>query len=194
VLVPFEREAWIGADGSGRLRVRYGAPAFFGARDRQEWSSQTTARETDEVYGPGGLSVVALDKLPTEPDALRKFLQAQLDDGASHPGELLIAAAGYLRETVPPATLSRALLEVVLTTRGLHIEKVEAGAPALRFSVETGRPRLRFAIVLAADDGRLLQEERVLLESSLDINAEPPVVVGWTRYLDQRIVADLWGP
>jgi hypothetical protein len=194
VLVKQTREVWIASDGSGRLRVRYGQPQFFGERDRQEWGARELPPE-DTTYGPGGFSVTDPTGLPTEPGKLRALLSPTIDPtdpGSGTPAwETFMAARAYLWETVPPPTVSRAIQDVLRTTPGI-VEKVNdhdrAARSARSYTIIDEHNQLRNTLLLDPTTGALLGEQQDLLKSVPTIDGDPPLTIKYATYLEAKLV------
>ncbi len=88
------RRSWIGPDGSGRL-VQDGPGAM------------------SERFGPGGLHFEDLMDLPTDPVALKAYIEERAgDSGPSLEGETFVIVGDLLRETHGTPALRAALFEV----------------------------------------------------------------------------------
>lgn len=184
VLSPFTREIWIAHDGSGRLKQSYGDPVFFGQADRAEWDTAANVRlPIDEIHGPGELGYVDLGDLPRERRALRATLAASIDPTRHAGAELFVAISDLLRETVAPPDLARVMAEVLAAEDGIVVRT--AGG---RISVSTEvDDSLQLTIELDAQTYALLREERVLLLPAPEIDAKPPVTIGYADYLESHI-------
>lgn len=189
VLIPFQRQIWIGSDGSGRLFEVRSDPVFFGTRDAREWQGQVGSERIDEVYGSQTLTYLDLDEVPRESTALRAFLVARADRGASLAGEIFAQVRGYLLETAPPSDVALALKAILVDEPG--IEADPRGEGSIAVSVTMGSPgELRLTLILGVD-GTLLREERTLLASVPSIDASPPVSLGYTDFLEAGVVERL---
>jgi len=84
-LIPRRREAWIGADGSGRLRVTAGEPIFLGGGDRGAWEAAGSpalgAATSDRHFERGELHVPDLTSFPTNPDELYEVVRERAGAG-----------------------------------------------------------------------------------------------------------------
>jgi hypothetical protein len=194
VLAPQDREIWIAADGSGRLKVTRHNPVFFGQNDRAEWAHQTVAGVADDARMPGQLGYTDLSSVPTEPTALRAAIIAGIDrtapDGESDDYDVLKAARDYLWETVPPVALRRAIFDMLMASPGIphRAARDRLGRSGTAFSIDSSRgTRTRLTTILARDQG-LLGEEQTLLDHDDAIDATPPVVIGYATYLDAQLV------
>src|SRR6185437_8833088 len=119
VLVPEERQIWIGADGSGRLAETFGQAEFPSAADHARWvaagSPSLAEVPSDESFGPGGLSdgPTDLSTLPTDPAALGAMLSARkIEGGPPGAAEDFVQVGDLLRETDASPALRAALYQV----------------------------------------------------------------------------------
>lgn len=144
--VPVERQMWIGADGSGRIREVSGKARFLSGQQRAAWEAAgspplprpgTVQTEHFDGHGLSGLYLSRLDHLPTEPIALRRWIEAHDLPGASMsaPGTTSTArpplrspeantfgAVGFLLgESVGPPALRAALYEVAAELPGVRL-------------------------------------------------------------------------
>ena len=119
-LQPVTREAWIGVDGSGRLRETTGHGSFPTPADEAAWKAAGSpdlgeGKTSDELFaaGPQGLSFLDLSGLPTDPDALRAAIEArQIEGGPPGDAETFTIVGDLLRETYASPALRAALYEV----------------------------------------------------------------------------------
>jgi hypothetical protein len=191
VLVPQAREAWIGPDGSGRIKTIYGDPIFFGDRDRESWGNHTTKRVEDTTSGPGELSYIDLSQVPTEGSALAQYIKGGLDPtdpgASSDAAEIFSAARALLWETVAPRDLGLAVIDLLRATDGVKSKADQdlSGRPATRFWVDYGKYRNTMWIDPAT--GALLGEQQDLLKSVAQIDATPPVTIKRATYVEARI-------
>lgn len=194
VLVPRIREIWIGSDGSGRLREERGQPIFLGEASRAEWNGANPLSGTaDEAFKPGDLSMVDTKALSTDAERLRDQLLEGKGDKEQDAEVILTNALAYLRETGAPISLSRAIISVVRATPGVDSEAgvMDArGRSGDAFSVEVvgrdarGRAlRSKLLMIVDSTNGTLLEEQRILVDPNLVIDAEPGAVFGRVTYL-----------
>lgn len=194
VLIPQRREIWIAPDGSGRLKSTPGNPIFFGLHDRAEWADRPVDRPTDEVQPAGSLWYEDLSSLPTDPTELSKAILDKL--AATSPGNanddqgLLDAARDMLKETVAPAEIRRAVFDMLMSMPAIKHQdaKDRLGRPGVSFWLDSsGEVAMRLTLFLDREQG-LLGEEQTLLSALDDIDAAPPVVIGYVTYVDARLV------
>lgn len=201
VLVPRSRKIWIASDGSGRLREEWLDPIFFGEGDRREWTDDSAADPViDDRYAAGELAYVDHSQVPTEVAALRRYLQARSDATTAGAPLLLSDAMVLLRETLPSPELGTAVLEVLGSSDGIQRQEPVAdreGREAIMLFAdqpadpERNQAGLQIVAYLDPATGKLLGEERILLDPMETIDAEPPVTIGWATYLESRLVDDL---
>jgi hypothetical protein len=113
---PTTREKWVAPDGSGRIK--------------QGW---------DQEFGPGEMTFVDLSAVPTEVDALRRYVEERAGGEVSAPTmptssvspapngggslgyRMFLVVGDMLRETNAPPELRAALYEVVSTLEGVEL-------------------------------------------------------------------------
>jgi hypothetical protein len=199
VLVPRKRQVWIGKDGSGRLREERGAPIFLGARDARDWGPTSPLEGiVDDAYAAGELARVSTAELPRERDALRAVLRASAADGEPMSVAVLTAGLSYLRETVPPPDIAELLYALITTESGVRSDGPvtdHAGRKGEGYSVDLTASRnakggaQRLSVIFDPTTHGLLEDARILIEPDPTIDASPPVTIGWSTYLDARMVA-----
>ena len=198
VLVPRTREIWIGTDGSGRLREDRGEPAYFSDKSRAEWQGvNPLPGDVDDAFTPGELSMVDTMGLSTDPALLRDQLLAGKGDTERDAQVILANALAYLRETVPPPALARAIVDVVRETGGIDATpgiKDATGRVGDAFSVNVGggdplryTPTSRLLMIVDPVTGTLFEEQRILVDPNPLIDADPPAIFGRATYLASGI-------
>jgi len=156
------REAWIGTDGSGRLRETSG-------RDHM-----------NENFGRGGLYFMDLSKLPTDTDALRSLIeQRKVEGGPPGDAETFTIVGDMLRETYASPQLRAALYEVAA-----GLPKVELVGEVKDQSGRTGtavgytKNGISHQLIFDPRTSELLGERTV----------QHGKVVTWTDYLASAVV------
>jgi hypothetical protein len=189
VLMPRTRQIWIAPNGSGWILQRWGAPIFFGPRDRMAWSEADDPQPVDDTaYVAGQLDYVDLASVPSDPSGLVNYLRAKASsqpDGGG-PFGVLKAARSLLLETVPPAGLARAILRALEATQGLvvHPGVDRVGRTGTAVSADSDeRPRVRWTLILDSATGALLEDTETLLDANPVVDASPPVIIGEAEYL-----------
>ena len=124
VLMPEHRQIWIGPDGSGRLDESYGQPEFLSAQDHADWvaagSPPLPHAPSDTSFGPGGLSLMDLSHLPTDPSSLAAQISSrQIEGGPPGTAEDFTQIGDLLRETDASPALRSALYQVAASLRGI---------------------------------------------------------------------------
>lgn len=200
VLVPRSREIWIGQDGSGRLVEDRSDPLFYGVNDRREWNATSPLEaHIDTRFARGEMAVLSADGLPTDKTALRAKLLESADQSEPESVAVLVAALGYLRETVPSTEAIGLLYDTVahdpgITRSGLATDHAarqgEVFSVDIPGSVVNAVPAERLTAIFDSGSHRLLEEQRAFLEGDAAIDTKPPVTVGWATFYDARIVAD----
>lgn len=209
-LVPEVREVWGAPDGSGRIVTTYDEPIFLGPRDRERWEDAgrpPLANEgtSDEVFGPGGLSYVDLESLPTDPDVLFEVIRSRAEHNDAVEAEMLVIVGDLLRETVAPPELRAALYEVAARIPGIEIVEITdaavdssggelapipAGRRGVAVAVESdySGARIRHELVFDPNTSEMIAERQVLLERVEWVDADPPALIGTVAYVDSGIV------
>lgn len=199
VLVPEERQIWIGADGSGRLVESFGQPVFLSAADHAGWvaagSPSLAEAPSDDSFGPGGLSdgPTDLSKLPTDPAALGSMLFARkIEGGPAGAAEDFVQVGDLLRETDASPALRAALYQVAA-----HLPGVELLGQVTDHS---GRPGIGIAYVSNGYSNELVLNpttSALMGEQSSVVGATAPsqmatypvgTVLGWTVYEASGVV------
>jgi hypothetical protein len=187
-------ESWLATDGSGRVVTTYTSVSFASDQDRAVWEDNgkpaipSTGDVVQEPYLKSGLAYYPIDKLPTDPTALR----AALNDGSviePAPGDLnLLSTIGTLlsQEDVP-SDLRHALFEVAasIPTVGVEhdvLDPIGRQAVAISFVDDAGATRLFFDPTDAKFLGR---SETFVSEGG------GPGVIDWSAYLERGVVSDL---
>jgi hypothetical protein len=123
-----QREIWIGADGSGRIRETSSDPTFPSAKDRHNWIAlgkpKLLTGPSDDHFGPGGLSdgPVDLSKLPTDPAQLAAMISSRkIEGGPPGPAEDFVQVGDLLRESDASPALRAALFKVAAGIPGVKL-------------------------------------------------------------------------
>lgn len=191
ILIRFNREIWIGSDGSGRLLERRFDPQYFGPNDRAEWKDAPFDERTDEVYPAGTLNYVRLDELPRSARELRATLVRQADPKLPISSEIVTQTRSYLLETVPSPNIALVFRDVLAGEPG--IVAATHGSNQMFRLIQGDPPEIELLIELDPN-GMLVHEERTLLIGAPPIDAAPPVSLGATEFLESKVVQDLSTP
>jgi hypothetical protein len=216
-LVPMEREIWIAADGSGRLVETRGEPIWLGPADEAAWMAAGSPDLrgdpiSDTRFGPtppgaepgapqpwpGSLHYEDLDALPTDADSLRAVIDARAAaGGGANDYQRFTVVADLLRETVGTPDLRAALYRVAAGLGGVELigsVTDRAGRTGTAVAM-TGNPSgvglERHTLIFDPETSMLLAEETVLLETVDWLDADPPIVIGYSTYLVSDITATL---
>ncbi|MCK9894019.1 CU044_5270 family protein [Frankia sp. AgB32] len=188
-VVPEIREVWRASEGSGRIRTTSGTPQFPSEQARQDWEKEgrPTADPADETFPAGALDAMYPTNLPTSTAELAALL-ATGHPASNGPAETLVAIADLYREQTPPAPVRAALLDILATTPGLHLQGHtvdRAGRPALAVAVDSAMSGLptRYALLINPTDGRLLGQEQTLTTTAGALDVSIPAVISYTSYL-----------
>lgn len=188
------RETWIARDGAGRIRRSVPSFTFPRPSDRAAWveaGSPTLLAEvpSDERFGAGGLTFVDVDRLPTDPEALRALLESrEVLDGP--PGDLatLGIVGDLLSHGYGSSALRQALFEVASTLEnavddGLVVDA--AGREGIGISIVEGGRRLQ--LVFDPESSVLLADR---LFTAADGTEDPFQEI---TYLEAGVVASMKG-
>jgi hypothetical protein len=196
-LVPFEREVWIGPDGSGRIVETSGPPTFFSEQDRQAWiaaGSPDLGDNIDEAYGPGKLHFLDLSNLSADPSELLGMIEAQKIEGGP-PGdwESFTIVGDLLRETYAPPAVRSALYQAAAQIPGVeYVGRVTdaAGRPGL--AVAYTHAGLRHELIFDPNTSQLLGEQYLVVDpTEAELHAAPGTVVGYAVYLAAGVVGSV---
>ncbi|MFC5662958.1 CU044_5270 family protein [Kitasatospora misakiensis] len=177
-IVVQDREVWLAADGSGRLRTA-------SVEDGSAPTASDRAAGEDSVLGAGVLSVPD-QKWSTDP----AVLATQLDRGhpaAAGPSERLVAVADVYRSQHIAPQLRAALLRVLAESPELQLDGTttdRAGRTGVAISATTGTglPR-RHTLVFDPATGSLLDAEQILTSDPGKLNITVPAVVSYQLFL-----------
>jgi hypothetical protein len=201
VLVPKTREFWVAPDGSGRIRETASGPVFLGERDWSNWQasgSPSPSSTINEDFEPGGLSYQEFSRFPTDPNALATVIRSQADIQSGPPVnvEMFIIVGDLLREPGAPPEVRSALYKVAGKIDGVELvgnitDRIGRQGVAVAITSNYSGAKQRLILIFDPTTAKLLGEEKVLLEHTDWIDAKPPVVIGYTTYLESGIVTKL---
>ncbi|TAK27880.1 MAG: hypothetical protein EPO21_23390 [Chloroflexota bacterium] len=201
VLVPSTREEWIAPDGSGRIIQTAEEPIFLGQRDRIRWQaagSPNLARPLKVKLGPGEQQYDTYRHLPPDPKALAAAIREQAikTNGPPVDVEMFVLMADLLRAPGVPPAVRAALFKVAGQIKGVElVGKVNdrAGRPGVAVARTTNNwgPRQRDTLIFDPTTSQLLSEERILLDRADYVDAEPPALIGYSLYLESKVVPTL---
>jgi hypothetical protein len=167
------REAWIGPDSSGRLRESEGTPRFATEADRKAWLAAgkpdlSGGRNSDQTFGPGGLSYLDLSRLPTDPAKLKQLIEnRKIEDGPPGDAETFTIIGDLLRETYAPPAVRSALYQVAAELPGVQLvgpvhDQLGRAGTAVAY-VSQG---IRHELILDPETSALLGEEMTVTDPS----------------------------
>ncbi|MPZ23661.1 MAG: hypothetical protein GEU28_08965 [Dehalococcoidia bacterium] len=199
VIVPNVREVWVGADGSGRMVVTPGEPAFLTEEDRRNWEAagQPDLGEfaVDQTFAAGGLPYADPARYPTDVEQLRAVLLAEFADPDWNEAQTLFNAVGaLLTEGSFPPELRSALYEIVASTEGIELigEVVDpAGRSGLAVALDYGQDGFvgRYELIFDPETAALLAERDVLFAGVDWVDGEAGTVISQALYLASGVVA-----
>lgn len=207
-LIPVEREIWIKADGSGRLVESRGEPTWFGPADKAAWVASglelPSPSHSDTRFGaaptgvapgtpqawPGSLYYEDLAALPTDVTALRRVIDDRAAaGGGSTDYERFTIVGDLLRETVGTPQLRASLYRVAAGLSGVDLigsvtDRAGRIGTAVAMTIDgSSRGLERRTLIFDPATAVLLAEEDVLLDKVDWLDADPPLVIGYTTYL-----------
>lgn len=204
VLVPSEHESWVSFDDSLRGRVRdvTGRPRFVSADQRAGWiaaGSPPLPRvgqvEDTTISGGGLLSASEISKLPTDPAALRKMIEAREIRGVEGPpgeAETFALIGDMLREAYLPSEVRAALYRLTAELPGVELlGEVEdpVGRPGTGIAYTDRRRGTRHELIFDPQTSALLGERQSLVRSGTYGFAAPPgTATGYVAYLESKVV------
>ncbi|MGH3009889.1 MAG: CU044_5270 family protein [Gaiellaceae bacterium] len=187
VLQTVTREAWIGPDGSGRIKQTEGRPRFATDVDRAAWIADGKPNLNDgsgdmnSTFGPGQLSYLNLNTLPTDPAQLKQLIENRsLEGGPPGDAETFTIIGDLLRETYAPPGVRSALYTVAAQLPGVQLigathDQLGRAGTAVGYTSHGNTQELIFDP----------QTSALLAEQTVDNTG---AVVGWTAYLSSGIV------
>jgi len=190
------REAWIGPDGSGRIRETDSPPRFVTSSDRAAWLAAgkpplTGNLTSDETYAAGGLFYLDLSKLPSDPTELRQLIDKRTVEGGP-PGdaETFTIIGDLLRETYAPPAVRSALYTIAAQLPGVQLIGAahdQIGRPGTAIAyVSNG---LSHELIFDPQTSALLGEQTVVDDpAQLNTTAPAGTVLDWTAYLSSGVV------
>jgi hypothetical protein len=182
------RESWTAADGSGSTITTYHDVSFDSETDRDAWTAagsptipEAGVQDVND-YGPGGLPVYPVERLPANPDELRQALE----DGRvikSAPGDAnLLATMGTLMaQQTLPSDVRQAMFEVAAQIPGVAVNDASTdplgrSAEAVSVADDSGTTTLFFDPV----DASLLATSRT--------HPGSPATTAWQAYVASSVV------
>ena len=198
-LRPENRQIWIAANGSGRIKESFGQPTFLSAHDRNVWEAagrQTIPQGPTEMsFGPGGLAngPTNLANLPTNPSALAaKIDSRKIESGPPGLAEDFTQVGDLLRETDASPALRSALYQVAARIPGVEtLGTVADHSGRMGVGVAYVHNGLRHELIFNPRTSALLGEYYTVVSPGSGYNVPNGTVVGWEVYLQSSIVNSL---
>lgn len=200
-LVPGQRQIWVGADGSGRIRETFGAIEFFTPAAKAAWQAAGSpplggSQTSDTTFGPHGLADgPSLAKAPTNPAELKAAIEDRSLEGGP-PG----AAADFtqigdlLRETDASPALRSAAFQVASELPGIvQLGSVTDHDGRSGIGVAMDSHGVRNELIFAPGTSALMATQGVALVDSPDgyTGVKAGTLLDWTVYLSSGIVGSL---
>ena len=172
------REAWVAADGSGRVDEVVEVPSFPSENDRAKWvaAGQIGPKSRSDMLPAGDLTYF------TDAD-VRRLIDSVSADA---PGESLDRLASVLSSTAgDPDTVRSAIaafeqlasVSGTVTGETVTLEGLSADAPSVRYVLTFDQAR-----------GRLLRYQQFLLDRAPGLAMDPPVMRLDVRYQETEMV------
>ena len=197
VLVPSEREAWIGPDGSGRVRRVSRATRFVTAGQREAWVKagrpELPAGGQVEDSGLSGSGFLDTSDLPTEPEALRRLIEARkILGGPPGEAETFVLIGDMLRESYLPPAFRAALYEATAELPGVKLlgeVRDPLGRPGIGVAYANDKRGTREELIFSPETSWLLAEREVVVSpKSGRLEFPPGTETGSATYLESRLV------
>jgi hypothetical protein len=192
------REAWIGPDGSGRIREAESTPGFVTDADRAAWVAAgkpdlTGGRNSDHTWGAGGLDYLNLGKLPTAPSQLKQLIEDRtIEGGPPGDAETFTIIGDLLRETYAPPGVRSALYTIASQLPGVQLvgrTRDQLGRPGI--AVAYVSHAVSHELIFDPDTSALLAErQQVVGTDSSQVQPRVPVgtVLESTAYVNSGVV------
>lgn len=198
VLLPSERETWLGPDGTGWLYERSGTPRFLGERDRAAWTAAGmpslpggTVTNVELANSDGSTPPMGSLDLPSDPDALWDHLEADArGKGSGLQAQMFELVASALRETFTTPQQRAALYEVAARIPGVELVGPvtdPAGRPGIAVARNDSVRRIRYELVFDPHTAALLAEVQVVLSGN-DFGYPEGTQIGESAYLESAVV------
>jgi hypothetical protein len=194
---PVQVESWQRDDGSFHMRERFGVPMSPDGRriTNQGVGDVRTNEVTDDVIPAEDGDPQFVATLGTDPRDVRTALLDLVDCPSRDPGSVrtfcLFREVEALNSSyvIPPKTAA-ALWRVLADESGLRsLGKVKdrAGRTGVGISfIRDDQPEFRNVLIVSSKTGKLLGSERILIKNLPDLQAEAPMVLSFSAYLEAR--------
>jgi len=198
VLAPAIRQTWIAANGAGRARVVSAKPEFLTPWQRKAWKAAGSPH-----LGSGGVEDFALSgqpfldtsKLPTQPRALRKLIEARkipLVDGPPGEAETFTLIGDMLRRNYLPSAFRSALYRVVAELPAVELlGEVEDPVGRSGIGVAFTKGSVTHELIFDPATSALLGEREVAARRIPDLQVPAGTETGSVTYLESKVVDSL---
>ncbi len=161
LLVRERLQTWVAADGSGRQVRTIEAVDFATPNDRTRWiraGRQPLPASSVDRYGRGGLQIVDVESLPSDPQGLRRAIHAgRVIEEPTGPLGVFTGIGELLAQPNTPPDVRRGLLELAAETPGVTLRSGitdPLGRPGEGFTFEVTHSTE--TLIIDPDTGRLL--------------------------------------
>jgi len=201
VLVPSRTETWASMDGTrkGRVRRVYGKPRFVSAGQRADWVAagspplSEAGRIEDSSISGGGM--VDASKLPTDPAALRRMIEAREIPGVEGPpgeAETFTLVGDMLRQAYLSPQVRAALYRLTAELPGVELlgevrDPVGRAGTGVAY-VDRARGIRKELIFDPATSALLGERESIVRAAPFGFEAPVGTQVGYAAYLESAVV------
>jgi hypothetical protein len=161
LLVRERLQTWVATDGSGRQVRTIEAVDFATPHDRTRWiraGRQPLPASSVDRYGRGGLQIVDVESLPSDPQGLRRAIHAgRVIEEPTGPLGIFTGIGDLLAQPNTPPDVRRGLLELAAETPGVTLRSGitdPLGRPGEGFTFEVKHSTE--TLIIDPDTGRLL--------------------------------------
>jgi hypothetical protein len=198
-LIPRQRQFWLRADGSVRIRETSGRPLSPDGRGLRRAVPDQTGNTADETYPPGDADPRFVAELGIDPTAIRETLLDRSECQSRRPSPtrascLFREISDLFGQYVVPASTAGALWRVLAdepSVRTLGTVEDRAGRRGVGISlIPVDAPRFRSVLIISPTTGELLGTEDILIKDYPDAGVEAPAIYSFTAILESRYVTE----
>lgn len=197
-LMPRIRQTWIAANGAGRARVVSAKPEFLTPGQRRAWkaagSPQLGSGQVED-FALSGQPFLDTSDLPTQPEALRKLIEARkipLVDGPPGEAETFTLIGDMLRNTYLPPAFRAALYRVVAELPGVEsLGEVEDPVGRTGIGVAFTKGSVTHELIFDPETSALLGEREVAARRMPELQVPAGTETGSATYLESKLVDSL---